>query len=228
MKTAFATALIAAAGTAAAQTATLYQVQTAASQSNPTLTPTVVAAGLAGDVLSAGSGISAASGGTWNWNGWADGGTPSTQAEALAEDEVWNWGFDVAGANLVVTLETFDIRLDRSGSGPNQFDITVAVNGGTPTSVLSDDFGDSSSGRDYVAVSLGNIVVNSGDSVEFQLVAWGADSGGASSGGTFDLETVDFNGSDPRSLRINGTVVPTPASAALVGLAGLAAIRRRR
>lgn len=213
------------------QGVTILEYQTAASTSNATLSPSVEDAAVAGDVMAAGSGISPNSGGTWNWSQWADGGSANTKAGALAESEIWTWGFDVVAALTTVSLTDFDIRVDRSGTGPNMFDIDYAINGGSYSNVLSYDFGDGASGVDFVGVDLSGISLSTGDSIEFRLVAWGADSGGASSSGTFDLETVDFGGSDPRSLRINGSVsvIPSP-TAVLVGSAAIGglALRRRR
>ena len=217
----------------AASAATLVQYDTAASTSNATIAASTVATGLAADDLSAGGGLTANSGGTYNWRGWNDDNPTASFADAVGDGDFWSWGFDVTDA-LNVDLTSFDIRLDRSGTGPNQFEIQASVNGGTGISLLSDDFGTSSSGRDYVGIDLTALgTLTQGDSVVFTLAAFGVDSGGGSSAGTFDLETVDFNGPDERSIRIEGTTsaVPEPGTIAglfSLGLAGAVAGRRRR
>ncbi|MEO1082053.1 MAG: ExeM/NucH family extracellular endonuclease [Pseudomonadota bacterium] len=193
---------------ASADAVTLVQWDTAPSTSNPALTATTFDPSLIPDQLSAGAGLSANSGGTWNWRGWD---TASTSfGDALAAGDFWTWGFDVGAAS--VTPTSMDIRLDRSGSGPDDFEIQASVNGGTPVSVLTFDYGDSGSGVDFVAVDLSSIgTLNAGDSIVFTLAAFNSES----NAGTFDLETVGFGGSDPRSLRISGTVggaVDTPPS----------------
>ena len=66
--------------------------------------------------------------------------------------------------------------------------------------------------------------------VEFRIYAdnnVSANGGSISSGGTFRLGD-HFDGSNFTEVRFEGTVVPAPASAALLGLGGLVAVRRRR
>ncbi len=216
--------------THAAQAVNLAQWDTASSTTNPTITATSSDSSVAAADLSAGSGISAASGGTYNWNNWADdpGDVPNiSYAEAIGENEFWTWGLTVIGSQPLA-LESMDIRVDRSGTGPNEFEIKASINSGAEVSVQTHDFGDGSSGVDFVGIDLTGLAqLNPGDTIEFFLAAWGADSGGTSNFGTFDLETVDFNGSDPRSIRINGSIIPEPTSA-LFGLLGLSLIFRRR
>jgi hypothetical protein len=213
----------------AANADVIVQYDTAPSQSNATLTASTVDAAVSADLMAAGSGINAASGSTWNWNSWDTANT--SFASAVAGGEFWSWGFDVTAANTSVDLSDFDIRLDRSGTGPDDFEIQASVNGGTPFSLLSFNYNDADLGVDFIGVSLASLpTLVTGDSVVFTLAAWNAEG----SAGTFDLETIDFGGSDPRSLRINGTVttnsIPEPASVALIGLAfaGFGLIRRRK
>lgn len=213
----------------AANADVIVQYDTAASQSNATLTASSADAAVSADLMAAGSGISAASGSTWNWNSWDTANT--SFASAVAAGDFWTWGFDVTAANTTVDLSDFDIRLDRSGTGPDDFEIQASINGGTPISLLTFDYGDTDVGVDFIGVSLASLpTLVTGDSIVFTLAAWNSEG----SAGTFDLETVDFNGSDPRSLRINGTVttnsIPEPASVALIGLAfaGFGLIRRRK
>lgn len=226
-------AVAAIAGTAAAaNAATIVQYQTAASTTFPTVAPDVEDGNIAGDDLATGPGISANSGSTYNWTGWADGGSENTNAaDALAEGEFFTWGFDVTNPLAQIDLTSIDYRWDRSGTGPNQLEAFYNINGSGNVSFHTFDFGDSSSGVDFVGLDLTSVpTLTGGDSIVFTLVAFGADSGGASSAGTFDLETVDFGGSDPRSIRIEGdiNIIPTPATAGLLGLGGLIAARRRR
>ncbi|MCB1741849.1 MAG: PEP-CTERM sorting domain-containing protein [Gammaproteobacteria bacterium] len=229
--------LLAALTSTAAHAAIILEYQTASSTSNPTLSPSVVDAAISGDALAAGSGLTAVNGSTWTWRDWGTGfggghSSATSFAEAVSENDFWTWGFDVTGA-VEIALTTLDIRLDRSGTGPNQFEIQASVNGGAATSVLTGNFGDTSLGLDFVAVDLSGIgAVSQGDSVVFTMAAFGEDSGGASNVGTFDLETLGF-GSDPRALRLNANVVPIapalpePSIIALLGL-GLLGLARCR
>lgn len=210
---------------ASSYAAIVLQYNTAASTDNPSLAPASADAAVTATNLSAGSGLTAANGSTYNWNQWDP--ASVSFADAVAANDFWTWGFTVSG-NATVALEDFDIRLDRSGTGPDDFEIQASVNGGAGVSLLTHDFGDSASGVDFTAVSLAALpTLNNGDSVVFTMAAFNSEG----TGGTFDLETVDFGGSDPRALRINGTVtaVPEPSSLALLAVAGVAgAIRRRR
>lgn len=202
----------------------LLEYQTAPSTSNPTLAPSFEHTAVSGDQFVAGAGVSATSGSTYNFNNWADGGVANaTAAAALAENEYFRFGFDVTAA-YPIDLTEFEIRLDRSSTGPNKFEIEVSVNGAPGINVLSYDFGDNDLGVDFLGISLAAVpTLNPGDSVEFTVVPFGADSGGASAAGTFDLETIDFGGADPRAGRVIG--IPEPASLILLALGTL--LRRR-
>ncbi|MEM8489974.1 MAG: ExeM/NucH family extracellular endonuclease [Pseudomonadota bacterium] len=181
------------------QGAVLAEWDTAPSTENATLAPTTTDPSIDATQLSTGGGIIANSGGTWNWRDWDVASTDFDQA--VAAGDFWTWGFTVTGGPI--TPETFDIRLDRSGSGPDDVEIRVSVNGGAGITVLTQDYGDSGSGVSFTGVDLSALgTLNTGDTVVFTLAAFNSES----SGGTFDLETVDFGGADPRSLRIEGTV----------------------
>jgi hypothetical protein len=203
---------------------TILQYDTAASTTNATLAASVADPAITADALSAGPGLVPNSGSTWNWRDWD---TASTSfSEAVAAGDFWTFGFEVTG-NVFVSPTALDIRLDRSGSGPDDFELVASVNDGAPISVLSFDYGDASSGVDFVDVDLTALgQLGPGDSVVFTIAAFNSES----SAGTFDLETVDFNGADPRSLRLLGDVapVPVPPAFALFGASLLTLLRRRR
>ncbi len=211
----------------AANAVTVLEYQTAASTSNATLTPSIADSSITADLMTAGSGLTANNGSTWNWKGWD---TASTSFDAaVGANDYWTWGFDVTD-NVSIDLTSMDIRLDRSGTGPDDFEIQASVNGGSAVSLLTHDYGDSDAGVDFTGVDLTGIgLLGPGDSLVFTLAAFNSEG----TSGTFDLETVDFNGSDPRSLRIEGTVsaVPLPGAIWLFGSAlagGLAMARRKQ
>jgi len=188
------------------------------SNSSATVTP---------DDLVAGSGLNGTNFSTFNFTGWD---TASTSfADAVAADDIWTWGFDVTTANTSIVLKELNVRLDRSGSGPDDFEIQGSVNGGTPVTLLTHDFMDSGSGVTFTNVSLTSLgTVVTGDSVDFVLGAFNSES----AAGSFDLETVTFpDGTDSLQVHaeiITTAVVPEPSSIALLGLVGLAGLVRRR
>lgn len=202
--------------------------QSAGSNTNLTLAASAADPAISASPFAAGSGIDAIGIGTYNFNGWDTGNT--SFAEAVADDEVFTWGFEVTDA-VALKLTDFEIRLDRTPDGPDDFEIQVTVNGGTPISVLTHDFNDAHSEADiddFTGVSLSPIpLLSQGDSVVFTLGAYNAqtDSGG------FDLETIGFF-DDPRGLRVHGTLVSVPEPAAalfgslLAGALGMTVARR--
>ncbi|MEM7628076.1 MAG: hypothetical protein AAF356_01500 [Planctomycetota bacterium] len=180
-----------------------------------------VAANLTGNDLFAGSGVNSTTNPTFNYNGW---GVGNSLADAVAQDEFFSFGFDV-DAGYQVDLTDFDIRFDRSGSGPD--DVAIFLWGGdlaSSTEVLTHDFNDSGAGITFANVDLSSLGTLTG-TVEFRLYAFNAES----ALGTFDLESFDFP-EDDRSIVIRGNVslIPTPASAGMLALGGLLAARRRR
>ena len=105
----------------------ILEYQTAPSTTNAMLAPSIENLAVSGDHLSAGSGLSPKTGSTWNWTSWD---TASTSfGAAVATDDFWTWGFDVTDS-VSIDLTTMDIRLDRSGTGPDDFEIMASVNGG--------------------------------------------------------------------------------------------------
>lgn len=202
----------------------ILEYNTAASTTNASLSPTNVNANVSGDSMVTGGGLAANAGSTWNWRGWDT--DNLSFGDAVADGDTWLWGFDVTG-DVTIDLTSFDIRVDRSGSGADDFEIQVSVNGGAGVSVLTHDFNDSGSGVNFDDVDLSSIAtLNNGDSVVFTLGAFNSES----TSGTFDLET--FSG-QTYGLQINGDIsalaVPEPTSLGLLGIvAGSAFLYRRR
>ncbi|MEZ4282179.1 MAG: PEP-CTERM sorting domain-containing protein [Myxococcota bacterium] len=195
------------------------------SANTTSLAPVVVDGAVSATNLDAGVGLGLNSGSTFNFNSWD---TSSTSFEdALAANDVWTFGFSITDATSIVDLTTMDIRLDRSGTGPDDFEIRASVNGGTATSLLVGDFAGGSLGVNFLGVDLSSLSgLSLGDSVLFTLAAWNA----TSAAGTFDLETITFpGGTDGLTIRGNVSVIPEPTTALLfaLGLGGLASIRPR-
>jgi hypothetical protein len=194
----------------------------AANNGVSSMAPVVTAAEVSADNMVAGSGLSTESGSTWNFKGW-DG---ASFAGSVSSNDLWRWGFDVV-QNVEIDLTTMDIRLDRSGTGPDDFEIQASVNGGTPVSLLTHNYNDSTSGVNFLNVSLASLgTVELGDSVVFTLAAYNAENAGA---GTFDLENITFpGGNDGIVIKGDITPVPEPAALSLLGLGTVAVLRRRR
>lgn len=209
--------------TSAAQAEVIVQYATAGSVTS--LPAVAESAAVTSDDLVAGSGLTVQTFSTFNFSGWD---TASTSfAAAVAANDFHTWGFDVTAPGTTIELTTMDTRWDRSGTGPDDFEIQVSVNGAPGISLLTHDFGDSSAGVSFPGVDLSAVpTLTTGDSVVFTIAAFNSES----SGGTFDLETITFPGGTD-GIVINGTVTgvpePTTCMLALVGLAGLATTRRR-
>lgn len=204
-----------------ASAVTILQYGTAGSTSS--LAPFEVNPAVAGTNLEAGSGLVAQTFSTFNFNDWDP--TNTSYADAVADDEVFTWGFTVTDALATIDLTTLDIRLDRSGTGPDDFEVRVRVNAGSETTVLTHDYADTTSGVNFLGVDLSAVTgLGVGDTVTFTLGAFNAES----AAGTFDLETITFPGGND-SIVVSGdiTVIPEPSTAMLLG-AGLAALGRRR
>ena len=176
------------------------------------------------DDLVAGSGLNAQTFSTFNFTGWD---TASTSfADAVAANDFWSWGFDVTAPSTSIDLTTLETRLDRSGSGPDDFEIQGSVNGGPAISLLAFDFEDSGAAVNFTGVDISDLgTVVTGDSVVFTLAAFNSES----DAGSFDLETLTFPGGTD-SLQVNGiiTSVPEPSSLALLGFVGMVGFIRRR
>ncbi len=186
--------------------------------STTSLAGTGVAAGVSADALLAGDGLTVRNFSTFNFSGWDPLNTSS--ADALADDEFWTWGFT---SSIAYDLTDFSIRLDRSPTGPDDFEIEVAVNGSTDfTSVLSFDFQDSSTGVNFLNVDLTGF--NSVTDVDFRLTAFNSES----NAGTFDLELLPSGNGIEIVGAVSAIPLPAPALMLLSGLIGLGALRFRR
>ena len=176
-------------------------------------------AGVSADNLEAGEGLDVRNDSAFNFDDWDTASVSS--ADALAANDFWTWGFESSSA---YDLTDFSIRLDRSGAGPDDFLIELAINGsGSFVSVLSHDFQDSANGVNFLNVDLSGF--DSVTDADFRLTAFNSES----AAGTFDLELLP---SSSNGIIITGEVsavpLPAPALMLLAGLFGLGALRFRR
>lgn len=181
------------------------------------------ASGVVGTGYSRGNGLTLASGGTFNSQGFNLNGN---EAAAISSNDFVEWSFTSSSA---IDLTSFDIRYDRSAEGPSELRIDFSSNGGAFTTVHN-DANVSVLGENNLGIILNSTGVTAG---AFRLFAWGA----TDTNGTFDLEnnaSIGVDGANPVSFELNGTItsVPEPSSISLVSLMGcsalVAAYRRRK
>lgn len=181
-----------------------------------------VASGISVTTYTRGPGLGAAgASGTFNSSGFTAGGT---EANAVTNGDFITWGFTSA---TPYDLTDFDIRYDRSTTGPTGIRIDFQANGGAFQTVWSDATV-SATGETILATSLasfGNVT-----SGTFRLIGFGA----TNTAGTFDFENAASISSPSTSFQLNGSLaaaVPEPASALVFGtlfLVSLVGARLRR
>jgi hypothetical protein len=206
-------ALVVSAGAGSAATVLAYDTA-----GGTALSASETGAGVTGGLLTAGPGVTAVpSATTFNFRNWDP--TFTSGAQAIAGDEVWSWGFSSTDA---YNLTDMTLRLDRSGSGPQNFLIEAAVNGSMSFSTVFSSVLSTSTATTFVIDLSGLTHVTE---AIFNLAAFGS----SSNSGTFDLEGFDGD----TGLRLTGNAVaavPLPAGLPLIGagLIGLWGLRRVR
>lgn len=175
--------------------------------------------GVTADNLEAGAGINVQNFSTFNFTAWDP--ANASAADAIADDEIWTWGFT---SSTAYDLTDFSIRLDRSATGPDDFLIELAINGSSVFApVLSFDFQDGSAGVSFVDVDLSGF--DNVTDADFRLAAFNSEG----NVGTFDLELL---GNSNNGIIITGEIsavpLPAPALMLLAGLFGLGALQFRR
>ncbi len=171
-----------------------------------------------------GPGIVADSGSTFNSSGFNVGGS---EANAITTGDYIEWSF---ASPTAFDLDDFDIRYDRSLTGPSSLRIDFNPNNSGFITVFSDS-SVSETGENVLGVSLS--AFDNVSNGRFRLYAWGA----TAASGTFDFENAAAIGTNssgsPVSFELNGTItaVPEPSSMALLSAVGGAAavlkLRRR-
>ncbi|MGL5083095.1 MAG: Ig-like domain-containing protein [Microcoleaceae cyanobacterium] len=155
-------------------------ILTYTSASGISLAPSTQGVGVTGLDLTRGSGIISATGSTFNSSGWND---SVDLPGAIANNDFLQWGFN---STTAYDLSDLDIRYDRSGTGPNQVNIQISVNGGAFQSFFSDssvsDVGENN--PDLNLSGFTNVTA-----ATFRLYGFGA----TAAAGTFDIENaLDF------------------------------------
>jgi len=150
-------------------------------------------------------------------------------SSSAVNSDYWTIG-DYYQASLATTgYNDISLKFDmtRSGSGPQNFKVDISTNGGSSWStigtvvVLQNGAAPNaswSSTTPYQAAYTTNITgITAAENQASLLIRWISTSASSSTGGTARIDNV----------QIQGTLVPAPGAAALVGLAGLIARRRR-
>lgn len=150
--------------------------------------------------LSRGLGISRNTGDTYNSRKWTAGSVID-----LADFLQWGWSF-----SPTLNLTDLDIRYDRSSTGPTQLEIRLSINGGTFTTIFTDN-DISLTGENNFDIDITGFT--NVTSATFRLFAFNA----SGTAGTFDIE--NFSTSPNRGILVNGTPIPEPSTFLLCCLA---------
>lgn len=137
-----------------------------------------------------------------------------------------SFGFSVASGKAV-NLSSLYIGTRSSNTGPGTLGLFYSGDGFSSSLFTFTQSGTAFNNSIINLSSLTNLTGN----VEFRIRQIGTNSangGTTASGGTFRLTAYFINTTFDRNMQFTGTVIPTPGSVALVGLAGLVAGRRRR
>lgn len=169
-----------------------------------------------------GSGLTVFAGETFNSSGFT---TNGAESDAVDNGDFITWGFT---STTALHLTSFDIRYDRSGTGPAS--LRIDLNAGSGFSEVFRDPAVSATSEDNLAISLASFT--NVTSATFRLVGWGA----SSTGGTFDFENAPAISSPASSFQLHGELaavsVPEPAFVFILstasGVASAARFRRQR
>jgi len=149
---------------------------------------------------------------------------------AAVNSDYWTVG-DYYQASLSTTGYTgisLNFDMTRSASGPANFKVDISTNGGGSwstigtVSVIQNAAAPTGAGAwtsaTYLSAYTSTITgITAAENQASLLIRWISTSAAGGTGGTARIDNV----------QINGTLVPAPGAAALVGLAGLMARRRR-
>ena len=140
----------------------------------------------------------------------------ATSGAAITAVDYVTWGLTFAEP---YNLDDFSIRFDKDANGADDVILQLSVNGGAYANVLTDT-AVNAAGEEHLNVSLATF--DNVSSFVMRAVLFNA----TTQTGIFDFENSANIGNG--AFRLNGTPVPEPATAGLLGLAGLAMLRRRR
>lgn len=170
------------------------------STSNPTIPANDdgQSAHLSASDLSVGMGVTANTGGSYNWRSWNA--TSVTEARSLGEYFEWS-----VTAISGVDVNNLSIKYDRSPTGPQSMEIHASTDGfASAGTVLYTDPTVSTSGENALGIPLGSLgSVTPGMTLTFRLYAFGA----TQSAGTFDLENFGAN-----TIELTASLLPVTLS----------------
>ena len=158
-----------------------------------------------------------------NWfNNTGNGSSAAVNADRWAIGDYFQASLSTTGYTGI----SLNFDMTRSASGPQNFKVDISTNGGGSWStigtvvVLQNGTAPNSSWNSTTYQSAYTSTISGITAAENQaslLIRWIATSAGTSTAGTCRIDNV----------QVQGTLVPAPGAAALVGLAGLMARRRR-
>ena len=168
----------------------------------PTATTTV--ANISAIGITRGSGILYTSGADYNSRGWDE----TSLVDAQIANDYLEWSIS-ADATYEIDLTEFDIRVDRSSTGPANWQIFYSLDNFTTSGI--DITGLQIAPDPGANFNFNTLNINSGaeGTISFRLYAWGA----SSSAGTFDIEGVaawsEPIGLPDPGIRLIGSVDPS-------------------
>ncbi len=138
----------------------------------------------------------------------------TTQAAAITASDFFTWGLSF---NQPWNLDNFSMRYGRNSTGPQALRVQISINGGAFVDTTLLDTTVAEAGEEMLNVDLSSF--DNVTSVSFRAVLWN---------GTGQFSPLNSANINNASFRLNASAVPEPATAGLLGLAGLAMLRRRR
>lgn len=173
------------------------------------LVPSELAPPLTPFNLRRGSGLSMATGTTFNSKHWSE----DSMIDAIAAEDYLTWGFR---SDSPFQLEQLSLRYDRSASGPQQIAVQLSRDDDAFETVWTDlEVADNSTDFHEIELSMWP----PSTSVWFRMVGWNA----AGLTGTFDIENYQIT--PVRAIAVTGTFptspVPEPATAQAWGLVAI-------
>jgi hypothetical protein len=201
--------------------------------SNPTppgsISASLLTTGLDSGVLDRGPGLTQSNGDSQGAGNYAaDGFDSSNEAGAVSGNDYFSLTVNVE-SGFTADFDDIIAQIDRQGNGPNNIALYYLADGGSLTDTgLEEAIPSSGDGTKTWDVSGISDLDDVTTSVEFRFYGFGLGNDPSRAYADWEEIQVDGSGVDDVGIRINGSVVPEPATMGLLAMGGLALLRRRR